>query len=86
MNGEVSTFTFLSDEPGGGVVEVFSPISLSGKSPKNVRVRLHIGGRWMYLPRRGLGELIDALQKAKDEVDRRYMRLVEDMNQEKSDG
>ncbi len=85
MTGEVvATFTFLGSSPDGGVVEVYD--APSGALHKNVRVRLCMGKFVLDLPRRGLGELIEALQKAKSAADGRYKMLVEKMNQEKADG
>jgi hypothetical protein len=85
MIGEVvATFTFLGDSPDGGDVEVY--LAPSGAKNKNVRVRLRTGGLVVALPRRGLTEIIEALQRAKTAADEHYKKLVEKMNQEKSDG
>jgi hypothetical protein len=84
MNGEVETFPFLADSPDGGCVEVYD--APAGARRKNVRVRLRLGGFYMDLPRRGLQEVIEALQRAKIAADGKYMKLVQKMNQEKDNG
>lgn len=81
MNGEVvSTFTFLEGSPDEGVVEVRAPASAGPH--RTVRVFLCTGRYRVALPRRGLGEIIGALQRAKTTADEQYMRLVEKMNGE----
>lgn len=83
MNGEVvGTFTFLEKSPDGGVVEVLVPTSISGRTHGSVQVRLHTGRGWVSLPRRGLTEIIEALQRAKIVADEQYKKLVEKMNGE----
>lgn len=85
MNGEVvATFMFLEESPDGGYIDVVE--APPGAKHKTVRVYLHMGKHVLSLPRRGLGEIIEALQKAKSVSDERYKKLVEKMNQERDDG
>lgn len=85
MNGEVvSTFMFLGQSPDAGYIDVVE--APAGAKSKNVRVYLHMGKYVLPLPRRGLTEIIEALQRAKIAADERYNQLVKKMNQEKSDG
>jgi hypothetical protein len=80
----VATFTFLGDSPDGGDVDVF--LGPPGAKNKSVRVRVRLGRHYFPLPRRGLGELIEALQKAKNVADEQYEKLVGEMNQERNNG
>lgn len=85
MSGEVvAAFMFLGESPDAGYIEVVE--APSGAKNKTVRVYLHMGKYVLPLPRRGLTEIIEAMQQAKNTADEHYKKLVDKMNQEKSDG